>query len=151
MRKLLLFISIFFTVNSFSEAGTVNIECVENTSQIQLFNDKNETSEILPRPAKGRYTYNYTVNTGKTIYIKMTLDGGVEYIKKPYVLKSGTDNNICMGLANIDGFYDTDRDQLKKVAEEVIKKLGRKEGKLKEIEAWLTKAIKDIQTNPVKN
>jgi hypothetical protein len=149
MRNICLLLTIFCSITAYSVRGTVNIECVESTSKVYIYSDKAETIKLAEFP-KGRCSYEYDVNPTKTVYVKMILNNGIEYIKKPYKLIAGSENNICMGLANIDGFYDTDREQLNKVTEEVIKKLGRKNGKLKDIEVWLIKAIKDIQTVPQK-
>jgi hypothetical protein len=150
MKRLISFLLAFFLINTiYSEDSKVNIHCVDSSSEIKVWEGNTSGSPVKTFLGNGFYDYNH--NISDTLIIRMTLKDPVhdgEYIQKRYAKKSGVENDICMSLANVDGFYQTDRDQLNKITKEILDKLQRKSGMLREIEVWLQKAIKDVQTNP---
>lgn len=139
-------LTIFTLISTYSQDSKINVKCVDATSNIEI---KDAADNIL-KTFTGNGSYDYTATPGTKIKIKMILQPSGEYIQKPYELKSGTENNICMSLANVDGFYDTDREQLDSLASYIVKKIERREGVLQELEAWSVKAVLDLQANPNK-
>jgi hypothetical protein len=125
-------------------AGILNIKCVEPTSTVEVKNASNTI--VATYTGANTHTFNYTDAPAVTYRVRMTYTNN-EYIEKPFKLEAGT-HNFCMSLANQDGFYETDRQKLDSLASEIVQKIERNTGTMKEVEAWIIKAIKELQKKP---
>lgn len=143
MKNLVLLLALLATVSIY--AGQIDIKCVNKTDQVTI---KNAAGSVAFGPVTGQnsYSYTYTDQPGVTYRVRSTLPTG-EYLDKPFVFNTGT-HTLCLSIASSDGFFETDRTKLQGLSDEIANSLQRSDGKLKEIEDWLKKAIKELQKKP---
>lgn len=132
------------------EAGEILIRCVEPTATV-VVSGLGVPDVTFPNPSTPRassYKLSYTDDPARTARVRMTYTNQ-EFLEKPFKMESGS-HDVCMSFATDDGFYETDRQKLDSLVSDIVTKLERNNGKMKEIEAWLIKAIMEIQLEPTK-